>query len=199
MNRDLEPHVIAAWQAMARTVGALMKSLDEELQRTHGLTLSYFDVLEELTNAPGERVRMQQLADAVMLSRSGLTRLIDRMVTAGLVQREPFPTDRRGYYALATEEGKRLYLQARPVKAQAILQRFGSHLDYSDLLGLSSALRKVMVANDLLEPAPVRGNLHRVAVRGKSASSHARTLVWVRRYIAGPSPPAATSTPYLTS
>ena len=96
MNRDLEPHVIAAWQAMARTVGALMKSLDEELQRTHGLTLSYFDVLEELTNAPGERVRMQQLADAVMLSRSGLTRLIDRMVTAGLVQREPFPTDRRG-------------------------------------------------------------------------------------------------------
>ncbi len=150
MNRDLEPHVIAAWQAMARTVGSLMKSLDEELQRTHGLTLSYFDVLEELSNAPGERVRMQQLADAVMLSRSGLTRLIDRMVTAGLVQREPFPADRRGYYALATEEGKRLYLRARPVKAQAILQRFGSHLDYSDLLGLSGALRKVMVANDLL-------------------------------------------------
>ncbi|MCE2404430.1 MAG: MarR family transcriptional regulator [Dehalococcoidia bacterium] len=150
MNRDLEPHVIAAWQAMARTVGSLMKSLDEELQRTHGLTLSYFDVLEELTNAPGERLRMQQLADAVMLSRSGLTRLIDRMENAGLVQREPFPADRRGYYAMATEEGKRLYLQARPVKAQTILQRFGSHLDYSDLLGLSGALRKVMVANDLL-------------------------------------------------
>jgi DNA-binding MarR family transcriptional regulator len=150
MNRDLEPHVIAAWQAMTRTVSALVRSLDEDLQSSHGLTLSYFDVLEALTNAPGQRLRMQQLADAVMLSRSGLTRLIDRMENAGLVRREPFPADRRGYYALATDQGKRLYVEARPVKTRAILDHFGRHLDYSDLLGLSGALRKVMAANNLL-------------------------------------------------
>ena len=134
---------------MVRTTGALVNSLDAELQRSHGLPLSWFAVLEQLANTPGGRLRMQQLADSVMLSRSGLTRLIDRMEHAGLVRREPFPADRRGYYALPTDQGRRLYLQARPVKAQAIRQYFGRHLDYSDLLGLSAALGKVMAGNDL--------------------------------------------------
>ena len=149
MNKELEPHVIAAWEAMVRTVGVLMKSLDAELQRTHGLSLSWFDVLGRLANAPGGRLRMQVLADSVVLSRSGLTRLIDRMEHGKLVRREPFPEDQRGYHAVLTDEGRRLYLQARPVQMQAIQEHLGRYLDYSDLLGVSAALRKVMAGNDL--------------------------------------------------
>ena len=149
MKQELEPHVMAAWEAMIRTVAALLKKFDRELLESHGLSLSSFDVLMQLTNTPDGRLRMQNLADSVVLSRSGLTRLIDRMEVAGLVRREPFPEDRRGYHAVITDEGRQLYLRVRPVEMRAIQEHFGRHLDYSDLLGLSAALRKVMAGNDL--------------------------------------------------
>lgn len=140
---------MAAWEAMLKTVAALVKKFDRQLQESHGLSLSAFDVLMQLSNASDGRIRMQNLADSVVLSRSGLTRLIDRMESAGLVRREPFQEDRRGYHAVITEEGIRLYLQIRPVEMRAIQEHFGRYLDYSDLLGLSAALRKVMAGNNL--------------------------------------------------
>jgi DNA-binding MarR family transcriptional regulator len=71
----------------------------------HGLPLAWYDVLARLVEADGQRLRMSELADRVMLSPSGLTRLMGRMIDAGLVSREPSESDARGFYAVLTDEG----------------------------------------------------------------------------------------------
>ena len=145
----MESYITAAWEAMIRTVGSLLKTLDRELQESYGVPLTWFDVLVQLVGAPDGRLRMQTLADSVVLSRSGLTRLIDRMEKAGLVRREPTPEDRRGYHTVMTDAGRELYLRVRPVEERVIHEHFGRHLSYTDLLGLSDALRKIRKGNNL--------------------------------------------------
>ena len=85
-----------AWEAVLRTVGSLLKIFERELEEAEGLPLPWYDVLIQLSAAPDGRLRMQALAESVVLSRSGLTRLIDRMEKAGMVDREHSTEDRRG-------------------------------------------------------------------------------------------------------
>ena len=87
---------MAAWRAFLLTYSRVMRTLEQEMQESEGLALSWYDILAHLDDAPEGRIRMQFLADSILLSRSGLTRLIDRMVEAGLVTRENCPEDRRG-------------------------------------------------------------------------------------------------------
>ena len=132
-----------------RTIGSLLKSFEEELQEAVGLPLTWYDVLIQLHGAPEGQLRMQGLADSVVLSRSGLTRLIDKMEKAGLVRREPSKEDRRGYYALLTEEGRTVFLRARPIHRRGIVKHFSRHLDDSDVQALYTALTKVRRANQV--------------------------------------------------
>src|SRR5918996_2976311 len=90
-----------AWKAFLRAQAGLITTLDRELVAEQGLPITFFDVLVQLSVAGG-RLRMSELADAVVLSRSGVTRLVDRMVRAGLVAREACPHDRRSLDAGAT-------------------------------------------------------------------------------------------------
>ena len=140
---------MGAWEALIRTVGSLLKTFERELQEAVGLPLPWYDVLIQLNAAPEGRLRMQALADSVVLSRSGLTRLIDRMEKAGLVCREPSREDRRGYYAILTEEGRQAFLRAKPVHESGIDEHFTRHLDDSDAEALLKALMKVRRANQL--------------------------------------------------
>src|SRR6266545_4811090 len=103
---ELTDEQLEAWRAFLRAQAALIRTLDRELEAEQGLPITFFDVLVQLSQAGG-RLRMSELADAVLLSRSGVTRLVDRMVRAGLVRREACPTDRRSMYATLTTEGKR--------------------------------------------------------------------------------------------
>ena len=138
-----------AWEALLRTVGSLLKIFERELQEAEGLPLAWFDVLIQLSSAPDGRLRMQALADLVVLSRSGLTRLVDRMENAGLVRRESAEGDRRGYNAVITEEGKRVYGRAYAVHQRQIEQYFNRHLEKADLEAISAAIAKVRRGNGL--------------------------------------------------
>src|SRR4051794_27231921 len=92
----LSPRELAAWRGFLRVHAALAKALDEELQAAHGLPLSSYEVLAVLQAAPGKRLRMAELADRVLLSRSGMTRLVDRLARDGLLRRELCSDDGRG-------------------------------------------------------------------------------------------------------
>src|SRR5215510_1856359 len=91
---ELSDEQLDAWRAFLRAQSALIRTLDRELQEDQGLPITFFDVLAQLT-AAGGRLRMSELADAVLLSRSGVTRLVDRMERDGLVKREHCPTGGR--------------------------------------------------------------------------------------------------------
>ena len=97
---------------------SLTRELDEELRRAHGLPLSSYDVLVNLESAPDRQMRMSELADAVLLSRSGLTRLVERLERDGLLARADCPGDARGSLAVLTDAGlARLARRARPTCA----------------------------------------------------------------------------------
>ena len=147
INRETEQ--MGPWEVLIRTVGSLLKTFEQDLQTAEGLPLAWYDVLVQLFGAPDGRLRMQTLADSVVLSRSGVTRLIDRMEREGLVRREPCPEDRRGYYAIMTEEGQAAFLRARPIHEGGIYEHFTRHLDEADLQALAAAFAKVRRANQM--------------------------------------------------
>ena len=136
-NRQLTPLELAAWRGFLRLHAALVRELDRELEREHGLPLSHYEVLLYLDNAPGNRLRMSELASSVLLSQSGITRLVDRLEREGLVVREACPEDRRGLNARLTDAGRRRLADARPTHLAGIHARFLSHLDDGDLRDLA--------------------------------------------------------------
>lgn len=147
MELQIDAERLAAWEGLIRTVGDLLKTFDRELEDSEGIPLTWYDVLVQLNEAPGGRLRMQALADLVVLSRSGLTRLIDRMERVGLASREPSAEDRRGYYAILTDQGRRAFLAARPVHHRGIHDHFTRHLDDADIRALAIAVAKVRDGN----------------------------------------------------
>ena len=149
MSTKTEPQQIEAWEAVLRTVGSLLKTFERELQEAEGLPLTWYEVLVQLSVAPDGRLRMQALAESVVLSRSGLTRLIDRMEKANLVEREHSTKDRRGYYTVLTEEGRRLFLLAKPVHERGIYEHFTRYLDDGDARAVVAAFTKVRQGNRL--------------------------------------------------
>jgi DNA-binding MarR family transcriptional regulator len=120
----LEPDALAAWRGFLRVHSALTKQLDAELVAAHGLSLSSYEVLLFLADSPEGHVRMSDLADSVLLSRSGLTRLVDRLERDGLVRRESCPSDLRGFNALITDEGRELFAAARRTHLAGVRKRF---------------------------------------------------------------------------
>lgn len=118
---------VAAWRAFLHAHLALTDVLERELSTETGLPLTWYDVLVNL-HAAGGRLRMQELANAVVLSKSGLTRLVDRMAAAGYVCREPAEGDRRGLLAVLTAQGRAALEQAAPVHLRGIDQHFGRHV-----------------------------------------------------------------------
>ena len=139
----LSPEELGAWRGMLRVHSGLTKALDAELVRAHGLPLSSYEVLLFLADAPGGRLRMSELADGVLLSRSGLTRLVDRMEREGLLRRERCEDDARGYNALITAKGRKLFQHARRTHLDGVRERFLSHLASEDLRSLAEVWEKV--------------------------------------------------------
>ena len=139
----LGPEELGAWRGMLRVHASLTKALDAELVRAHGLPLSSYEVLLFLADAPGGRLRMAELADGVLLSRSGLTRLVDRMEREGLLRRERCADDARGYNAAITAKGRKLLQQARRTHLDGVRERFLRHLSADDLRALAEVWEKV--------------------------------------------------------
>ncbi len=115
-----------AWYAQAKMNARLIERMSDELERRTGLPGAWFEVLANLKVGP---VRMNELADDLILSRGGATRLIARMEEAGLVAREIPPTDRRATFAIITDKGRAAIERAVPVHLELVEQAFGRHLD----------------------------------------------------------------------
>lgn len=130
---------LAAWRGLLRTHRDLVARLDSELRREHRLPLSSYEVLIYLADAPGGRLRMGELASELLLSRSGLTRLVDRLERDGMVERQRCEDDARGYFAAITAAGRRKLDGARPAHLAGVREHFLRHLDDEDLAALARA------------------------------------------------------------
>ena len=124
---------LGAWRGLLRAHSALVRELDAELESAHGISLSAYEVLLLLHEAPERRLRMSELASSALLSLSGMTRLVDRLVRAGLVERERCDEDKRVLYALPTRAGTRLFAGARATHLKGVRERFLSRFSEADL------------------------------------------------------------------
>lgn len=149
--RELEPAELAAWRGMLRVHAALVKTLDAELVRAHDLPLISYEVLIALDAAPGRRRRMAELADSVLLSRSGTTRLVDRLTRDGLIAREQCEDDGRGSFAVLTERGAELLGQARATHLEGVRAGFLRHFREDELRTLASAWERVLPGSAIVE------------------------------------------------
>ena len=136
---ELDTLELDAWRGMLRVHGEIVAQLDAELEREHGLPLSSYEVLIYLAGAPAGRLRMGELAASMLVSRSGLTRLVDRLERDGLVTRERCEDDARGYFAVITAEGRRRVAAARPTHLDGVRRHFLSRLTKADLRALAAA------------------------------------------------------------
>ena len=149
-------HGRAAWPVFLRSCVILMDRLDRQLQSTVGLQLSWYEVLFQLNSAPGGRMPMRQLADSVMLSKSGVTRLVDRMAEAGLIERLACSDDGRVCYAVLTTPGRTLLQRAQPVAFQGVEDHFARHITEQEAQVIAGALMRVLAAAGHSQPAPPR-------------------------------------------
>ena len=140
----LTPLELGAWREFLRAHAVLTRELDEELRRAHGLPLSSYDVLVNLESAADRQMRMSELADAVLLSRSGLTRLVDRLVALGYVRRNACADDGRGSYAELTAAGREKFEAARRTHLQGVREFFLDRLTQDDQRALGETWDRVL-------------------------------------------------------
>jgi DNA-binding MarR family transcriptional regulator len=144
MSESLDDLRLAAWRAFINAHASVIDRIEEDLAQAGQLPLTSYDVLVALAEAPERRLRMNDLArKVVVLSRSGVTRLADRLEAEGLLRRERTAEDRRGAYAVLTDEGRAALDAARPVYARGIAQHFGRRLSDEDVRVLTDALERI--------------------------------------------------------
>ncbi len=146
-EQALNESEIAAWRGLLRSHSSVIAELDAELEREHGLPLTSYEVLLQLAEAPDCSLRMGTLAERLYLSRSGLTRLVDRLVKQGLLVRADCESDRRGSYAQLTTEGRRRFDRARPTHLAGVRRHFLSRLDEADQARLAEIWEKIAEPN----------------------------------------------------
>lgn len=151
-RRRLSPAELGAWRAFLRSHATVSRSLERALEGSD-LSLAGYGVLVVLTEAPDERLRLNEIAEQIGLTKSGLSRLVDRLEARGLVERHACEVDKRGQYAVVTPAGRRAFRRAAPGHLSAIAGRFADHLSPPELATLTRALERVTRANsDCPEP-----------------------------------------------
>ena len=135
---------LSAWRVFLRAHATVVRRLEAELVAEHDLPLASYDVLVQLSEAPERRLRMTDLADRVLLSRSGLTRLADRLEREGLLTREPCPSDARGTLAVLTDGGLERLREAWPTHLRGVAQHVTSRLTPQEIAQLSAILGKLV-------------------------------------------------------
>jgi DNA-binding MarR family transcriptional regulator len=155
---------LGAWRAMLLAYNAAMRAIDDDLEASGSIPLTWYDVLLELNAATDGRLRMQELSDRVVLSRTRVSRLVDEMVTDNLVVKIRDDADRRVVWAQITDVGRKSFRQTAPRYLRGIEQHFSSHLTSTERRVLATALGKVTAAHAQPRPAP---SLTAVVTRSK--------------------------------
>ena len=143
MDDELGPEEMRAWQALLHAHHDVTRALDAELRDEHGLSMGTYDVLLRLARAPARTLRMTDLAARVMLSPSGLTRVVDQFVEAGLVERDRFEGDARVMLVRLTDRGRRVLRQAARTHLRGIREHFTGRLSPAQLRNVASALEAI--------------------------------------------------------
>ncbi|MGE5290591.1 MAG: MarR family winged helix-turn-helix transcriptional regulator [Micromonosporaceae bacterium] len=134
---------LAVWRSLQRAYVTIMRRIEAELIERHDLPLASFDVLQQLALAPGQQLRMNDLADRVLLSRSGLTRLVDRLEREGLVERRACPSDARGLFAALTAAGQERLAAATPTYHRCIRECFLDRIGAGELRQVAATASKL--------------------------------------------------------
>ena len=154
MTTALTAGELQAWRIFLRAHAQVTRSLEAELVAEHDLPLPSYDVLVQLSESPDRRLRMTELADRVLLSRSGLTRLVDRLAREGLVERQSCPSDARGTLAALTETGLQRLRDAWPTHLRGVAEHVTDKLTADEVTQLTSLLAKLVVEGR----SPVEGS-----------------------------------------
>jgi DNA-binding MarR family transcriptional regulator len=149
------PDRLRVWRLYFESALALVDVLDAELERDAGIPLRWYDVLVQLEETP-DGLRMNELAERILYSKSGFTRVVDRMEEAGLVRRARHASDRRSILVVLTDEGRKTMEHARRHHRHAIDQHFARHLAETDIKALTRGLEKVSAHARPLRPGRIR-------------------------------------------
>lgn len=137
---------LAAWRGMLQIHAAVTGALDTQMRAEHGLSLSAYEVLMFLVDAPHRHLRMSEIADRVLLSRSGCTRLVDRLVQLGYVTRCAAEDDGRGAYAELTDAGLETFQAAQRTHRQGVHHHFLDHLNLTDAVVLGDVWTRLLAS-----------------------------------------------------
>ena len=140
-----------AWRLFLEVHARVVNRLELELREETGMPLTWYDVLVQLSEAPEHKLRMQELARRVLISKSGLTRLVDRLCAAGYVERESDPEDGRGTLAVMTRAGVKVLHEAAPFHLAGIDRAFASRLTAKDADAVAVAMQRILDGLDLDE------------------------------------------------
>jgi DNA-binding MarR family transcriptional regulator len=143
----LEAERFGAWINLLQAHAVLADALEQRLQSECGLSLAEHETLSRLAGTLDGRLRMADVASLLLVSKSGVTRIVDRLEGAGLVTRGTCHTDRRGTFAVITKEGRDALTRAKPAVGAALDSAFSQHLSDADVRALRRVLRKVLEGN----------------------------------------------------
>lgn len=140
----IDPVRLDAWKGLLFSHARVLRALEADMVERHGLPLTWFDVLGRLNESPDKRLRMFELERASVFTRSGMTRLVDKIEAAGLVRRERTATDRRGVVVVITTDGARAIQRIWPDHAAALHDYFGRHVTTEEARVLSRVARRLL-------------------------------------------------------
>jgi DNA-binding MarR family transcriptional regulator len=149
------PERLRSWRLFFESALALLDVLDSELGNAVGIPMRWYDVLVHLEESP-EGIRMNELAERILYSKSGFTRVVDRMEDAGLVRRVRPDDDRRSILVVLTDNGAETMERARRYHRDGIEQHFSQHLTDADIKALTRALEKISTHARPLRPGRIR-------------------------------------------
>lgn len=148
MPKNIETRQLAAWRTLLTTHADLTERIDRAMKEAGAIPLHWYEALFGLYEAPRRRLRLGELARVALLSRSGLSRLVDRLEEAGLLERQACGDDARGAFAVLTPAGLAALRKAWRVYGRELHTRFGQHVSTKESAMLAGVLQRVLDAND---------------------------------------------------
>lgn len=143
MENDVDPAILDAWRGLLFSHAKVIRVLEREMSAQHDIPLTWFDILSRLTDTPDHRMRMTELEEASLFTRSGITAIADRLETAGFVERQRSSEDRRGVYLAITQAGLDKFAEVWVDHQRSIQEHFGRHIDAEDAEAITRATKKV--------------------------------------------------------
>jgi DNA-binding MarR family transcriptional regulator len=155
-----DPKYVDAWGCLLRLQSQVVARIEEDLREQGEISLTWYDVLLALENAPENRLRMREIADRIVLSRSALTRSVDKLEAEGYLRRERCSHDERGAYAVLRMKGQRALAEARPVYWAGIKKYFAGNLTVADISNLERIFEKILThfRDEMTKDQSLRGN-----------------------------------------